>query len=81
MDKFVNFFQSGSVTVDSRVGTHRISKVILGLFMYILIILSGDIETNPGPFNAQQNHTDCLSILHLNTRSIRHKFDIIKDIF
>ena len=76
MDKFANFFQSGSVTVDSRIGTQR-----KGLFIYLLIILSVDIITNPGPFIAQQNHTDCLSILPLNTRSIRHKLDFIKDNF
>ena len=34
--------------------------------MFLLILLSGDIETNPGPLIAHQNEADCLSILQLN---------------
>jgi exonuclease III len=40
-------------------------------------MLSGDIESNPGPGTTN----DCLSILHCNIRSIRNKFDYIKDSF
>ena len=51
------------------------------ILMYLLILLSGDIKTNPGPFIAQQNQSDCMSVLHLNIRSIRYKLDFIKDNF
>jgi hypothetical protein len=44
----------------------------------LLLLLSGDIETNPGPNN--QNDA-CLSIIHQNIRSIRNKIDFIKDHF
>lgn len=44
----------------------------------LLLLLSGDIETNPGPNN--QNDA-CLSIIHQNIRSIRNKIDFIKDNF
>lgn len=37
-------------------------------FMFILLLLCGDIELNPGP-----SIVNILNILHLNIRSIRHK--------
>lgn len=40
-----------------------------------LLLISGDIEQNPGP--QSQNHN--LSILHLNVRSIRNKLEYIQD--
>ena len=49
--------------------------------MLLRILFSGDIETNPGPLITHKNEADCLSILHLNTRSIRHKLDYIKENF
>lgn len=45
-------------------------------YIYIiamLLLLSGDIEMNPGPIQADSS----LSILHLNIRSIRHKLKYI----
>jgi hypothetical protein len=42
--------------------------------IYILLILSGDVETNPGPSNLTQ-FTCSLDIFYLNIRSIRNKFD------
>ena len=47
------------------------------LIIMTLLFLSFDIELNPGPFNSLSD----LSILHLNIRSIRNKFDFIKDNF
>ena len=40
---------------------------------YLLLILSGDIELNPGPQFLSHN----LSVLHVNIRSIRHKLEYI----
>ena len=50
----------------------------LQCFLVILLLLlqAGDIETNPGPDNVHE-----LSILHMNIRSIRNKFDFILDNF
>ena len=44
--------------------------------MFLLLLQTGDIETNPGPENGYE-----LSILHLNIRSIRNKLDFILDNF
>ena len=49
------------------------------LFKHTLLLLSGDIERNPGPdLNATES---CFSILHQNIRSIRNKLDYINDFF
>ena len=47
----------------------------LRIAIMTLIMLSGDIERNPGP--TQSNVQNCLSILNLNIRSIRNKLDYI----
>jgi hypothetical protein len=41
----------------------------------LLILLSNDVELNPGPTTEGE-----LSIFHLNTRSMRHKLDYIENI-
>lgn len=43
----------------------------------LLVILAGDVETNPGPATAEQS----VSLLHFNIRSIRHKLDYVKTNF
>ena len=43
----------------------------------ILVILVGDVETNPGPATAEQS----VSLLHFNIRSIRNKLDYVKTNF
>ena len=43
-----------------------------------LLLLSGDVELNPGPQGVFNN---CFSILHQNIRSIRSKMEYIKDNF
>ena len=48
------------------------------MLLLLLLLQSGDIETNPGP--STLNHGS-LSILHSNIRSIRNKLDFIKDFF
>ena len=47
------------------------------LFLYILLFKVFNIELNPGP----QNSPSDLSVLHMNTRSIRNKLKYIRDIF
>ena len=42
----------------------------------IIILLAGDIHTNPGPPNNPCNTSD-LSVIHINCRSLRNKIDII----
>lgn len=45
------------------------------IIIHLLLILSGDVEVNPGP----QIFKHSLSILHNNIRSLRNKMDYIKD--
>ncbi len=56
------------------------SNILLNIDYYLFLIklslLSGDIETNPGP---NGNDDSCLSIMHQNIRSIRHKLDFVKE--
>ena len=62
--------------------TISMNKVILDQYLqfsltYLLLILSGDIELNPGP----QFLGHSLAVLHINIRSIRHKLEYIKEQF
>ena len=43
----------------------------------LLLIISGDVEINPGPSDTPH----CLSVLHSSIRRIRNKVNYIKDIF
>ena len=45
--------------------------------LLLLLLQAGDIESNPGPSEIPQD----LSIAYLNIRSIRNKFDYIRDNF
>ena len=45
----------------------------------LLVILSGDIAENPGPSQMGSTSENCLSLVHLNIRSIRHKLDYVKN--
>ena len=45
-----------------------------------LLLLSGDIETNPGPAQIN-NDIHSVSVFHQNIRSIRNKFDYISENF
>jgi len=62
---FLKFIYNGFVT-------------ILNFLIHILLLLCGDVETNPGPVHAS---VDVLSILHLNIRSLRNKIEFIYDNF
>jgi hypothetical protein len=46
--------------------------------LMILLINSGDVETNPGSL-VQTSDKSSISILHLNIRSIRNKHGFIKE--
>ena len=46
--------------------------------VWLLLLLSGDIESNPGPENLREHS---VSILHCNMRSIRNKLEYILDNF
>ena len=47
----------------------------------LLVLMSGDVELNPGPIMADTQHIGALSLIHLNIRSIRNKFDFVTDNF
>ena len=49
-------------------------NVFYSLIMHNLLLLSGDVESNPGP---QYNFNNCFSIMHQNIRSIRSKMEYI----
>ena len=54
-----------------------LNDIFYFLALNILLIIVGDVEKNPGP--ELFNHT--ISVLHENIRSIRNKFEYIKDTF
>ena len=56
----------------------NIYNIETSIIVWLLLILSGDIETNPGPDNIYEHS---VSILHSNIRSIRNKIDYIIDNF
>ena len=43
----------------------------------IVLLISGDVETNPGPGNTSTDQNYCLTIYHHNIRSIRNKINDI----
>jgi len=53
-------------------------NILYSIYCSILLILSGDIEENPGPI---LGHENCLSLLHQHIRGIRNKLDFIVDNF
>lgn len=59
---------------------HRVYGITFYIFFFmyfysLVLILSGDIETNPGPTNES-----VVDIIHLNVRSIRNKIDSLNAI-
>ena len=53
----------------------NISKYPHPFLKSLLLIISGDIETNPGPINVP-NHDLC--VVHVNARSLKNKIDLIE---
>ena len=58
------------------------------IWLIYLLLISGDVHPNPGPAHSDSNSFrsvsstesyDCLSLLHLNIRSIRNKIDFIQN--
>lgn len=49
------------------------------IVILLLLVLNGNVESNPGPII--ENESDCLSVFSQKIRSIRHKFDYIKEHF
>lgn len=59
---------------------HRVYGIVLYIifsmyFFALVLILSGDIETNPGP-----SYESVVELIHLNVRSIRNKIDSLNTI-
>ena len=54
----------------------NVFKVIVQVFLviHLLIMLAGDVETNPGPRTDQEEYSN-LSICHINIRSLKPKLD------
>ena len=61
------------------------------IYIVLFLLLSGDLETNPGPVDDQMdffnniNAFSCLpkkglTIIHLNIRSVRNKIDEVRNI-
>jgi hypothetical protein len=42
----------------------------------IVLLISGDVETNPGPGNTSTDQNYCLTIYHHNICSIRNKINV-----
>lgn len=63
-----------------RIGTFlqfSICNLETAVIISLLVLLSGDIEENPGPLNSEY----CVSLLHCYIRSIRNKLDYIINTF
>ena len=50
-----------------------VNNIQMASLVCLLVILAGDVETNPGPATAEQS----VSLLHINIRSIRNKLDYV----
>ena len=58
-----------------------INNLQVASVLCLLVLISGDVELNPGPTMTDTQHIGALSLMHLNIRSIRNKFDFITDNF
>ena len=74
-------------TVEQKYLTTSTTKLLIGMRIFInfslvavLIRLSGDVETNPGPFNfeVKECRTRGLKVCHLNVRSMLPKIDSLR---
>lgn len=79
------FFLIPLLLKNIRKGIYRIGNFLqlsiynleTAIIITLLVLLSGDIEENPGPVNSEY----CVSLLHSNIRSIRNKLDYITNTF
>ena len=51
------------------------SYLMVILVLYLLLVLAGDVELNPGP---EEEHTGFLDICHPNIHSLSDKFGAVK---
>ena len=56
----------------------KVKLICFRIFLLFTLILSGDVETNPGP-KKETFSQNCFSIFHQNIRSIRNKINFIND--
>ncbi len=77
-------FVKSSAGFAKTVSSNVIELCLVIIFCKICLLLSGDIELNPGPNPNESSHTCSLdasvSILHHNIRSLRNKIDDIVSI-
>ena len=59
--------------------TEKIYFILYFYVIWLLILLDGDVQLNPGPIS--QENAFLLSILHCNVRSIRNKLNFIRNEF
>lgn len=71
--KLLQILLSQAIAVKSKF----LNEYFYFIWIHLLLILSGDVETNPGPVELKHS----LSVLHTNIRSIRNKLNYIKDEF
>ena len=57
--------------------TEKIYFILYFYVIWLLILLAGDVQLNPGPIS--QENAFLLSILHCKVRSIRNKLDFIRN--
>ena len=50
-----------------------ILNIDFALVIVLLVLMSGDVAENPGPGESTHDSHNCLSLMHLNIRSIRTK--------
>ena len=86
LKKLINKLYSNPCTFIRLISVTCSNDDLLALCLrsYILILLlllrAGDVESNPGPvFHSNTNDNGCLSIAHLNIRSIRNKLNYVTD--
>ena len=56
------------------VKTKVLNEYFYCILIHLLLILSGDVESNPGPIELKHS----LSVLHVNIRSIKNKLNYLK---
>ena len=77
-EQVANRLQSRCKQGFSSIIYNSINNIETAILVWLLIILSGDVETNPGPDSYREH---CVSILHCNIRSTRNKIEYIVDNF
>ena len=61
------FYTLGSILRDS------ILNIDFTLVIILLVLMSGDVAENPGPITNMHESQNCISLMHMNIRSIQMK--------